>query len=107
MSTSTATPISSELNQESVDRFRFSDYFGPTVVFGFFIAVWYLLANVILPQQKRFLLPSPHRVLTEGFFVWHSGTRRGLYPILMSLWDSAKIALYLYSGSVKTTFLPV
>jgi len=93
MSTSTATPISSELNQESVDRFRFSDYFGPAVVFGFFIAVWYLLANVILPQQKRFLLPSPHRVLTEGFFVWHSGTRRGLYPILMSLWDSAKIAL--------------
>jgi len=93
MSTSTATPSSSELNQESVDRFRFSDYFGPAVVFGFFIAVWYLLANVILPQQKRFLLPSPHRVLTEGFFVWHSGTRRGLYPILMSLWDSAKIAL--------------
>jgi len=93
MSTSTATPISSELNLESVDRFRFSDYFGPAVVFGFFIAVWYLLANVILPQQKRFLLPSPHRVLTEGFFVWHSGTRRGLYPILMSLWDSAKIAL--------------
>jgi len=93
MSTTTETPISSELNQESVDRFRFSDYFGPTVVFGFFIAVWYLLANVILPQQKRFLLPSPHRVLTEGFFVWHSGTRRGLYPILMSLWDSAKIAL--------------
>jgi len=93
MSISTATPISSELNQESVDRFRFSDYFGPAVVFGFFIAVWYLLANVILPQQKRFLLPSPHRVLTEGFFVWHSGTRRGLYPILMSLWDSAKIAL--------------
>ena len=93
MSTSTETPISSELNQESVDRFRFSDYFGPAVVFGFFIAVWYLLANVILPQQKRFLLPSPHRVLTEGFFVWHSGTRRGLYPIFMSLWDSAKIAL--------------
>ena len=93
MSTSTETPISSELNQESVDRFRFSDYFGPAVVFGFFIAVWYLLANVILPQQKRFLLPSPHSVLTEGFFVWHSGTRRGLYPILMSLWDSAKIAL--------------
>lgn len=93
MSTSSETPISSELNQESVDRFRFSDYFGPAVVFGFFIAVWYLLANVILPQQKRFLLPSPHRVLTEGFFVWHSGTRRGLYPILMSLWDSAKIAL--------------
>lgn len=93
MSTSTETPSSSELNQESVDRFRFSDYFGPAVVFGFFIAVWYLLANVILPQQKRFLLPSPHRVLTEGFFVWHSGTRRGLYPILMSLWDSAKIAL--------------
>ncbi|MEI8287757.1 MAG: ABC transporter permease subunit, partial [Actinomycetes bacterium] len=27
------------------------------------------------------------------FFVWRSGERRGLQPILMSLWDSAKIAL--------------
>ena len=93
MSTTTESSTSSDLNNESTDSFRFSDYFGPAVVFGFFIGIWYLLANVVLPEQKRFLLPSPHRVLTEGFFVWHSGTRRGLYPILMSLWDSAKIAL--------------
>jgi NitT/TauT family transport system permease protein len=47
----------------------------------------------VLPEQKRFLLPTPHKVISEGFFVWHSGERRGLQPILMSLWDSAKVAL--------------
>ena len=66
---------------------------GPTVVFGLFIAAWYLLASVVLPSEKRFLLPPPHRVISQGFGVWHSGEERGLYPILMSLWDSAKIAL--------------
>ena len=78
---------------DTKQRVLFSDYFGPAAVFGLFIGVWYLLATVVLPKQKRFLLPAPHRVISEGFMVWHSGERRGLYPILMSLWDSAKIAL--------------
>ena len=75
------------------DKFSFSDYLGPIVVFLVFIGVWYLLSSVVLPEQKRFLLPTPHKVIKEGFFVWQSGERRGLQPILMSLWDSAKVAL--------------
>lgn len=66
---------------------------GPLVVFGLFIGAWYLLSLVVLPVEKRFLLPTPNRVVTEGFGVWHAGDQRGLYPILMSLWDSAKISL--------------
>lgn len=66
---------------------------GPMGVFGGFIGVWYLVAGVVLPPQKRFLLPYPHEVLREGFFVWHTGERRGLQPILLSTWDSAKVAL--------------
>jgi NitT/TauT family transport system permease protein len=93
MSSSVEATATNDNSSETSIRFRFSDYLGPAVVFAVFIGIWYLLSNVVLPKQKRFLLPSPHRVLTEGFFVWHSGTRRGLYPILMSLWDSAKIAL--------------
>jgi len=75
------------------ERFTLTDYAGPAVVFVLFIAVWYLLSQIILPPQKRFLLPTPHKVITDGFFVWRSGDRRGLQPILMSLWDTTKVAL--------------
>lgn len=82
-----------EVVPDKQDKFSFADYIGPIIVFLAFIGLWYLLSSVVLPEQKRFLLPTPHKVATDGFFVWHSGERRGLQPILMSLWDSAKIAL--------------
>ena len=66
---------------------------GPGLVFVAFIGIWYLFSQVILAPQKRFLLPPPHRVVSEGFFVWRTGERRGLQPILLSLWDSTKVAL--------------
>jgi NitT/TauT family transport system permease protein len=75
------------------NRISASDLLGPGIVFALFIALWYLLSKVILPKQKRFLLPTPNKVITQGFMVWHSGDRRGLQPILVSLWDSAKVAL--------------
>jgi NitT/TauT family transport system permease protein len=75
------------------ERFTLTDYAGPAVVFVLFIAVWYLLSQIILPPEKRFLLPTPHNVIADGFFVWRSGERRGLQPILMSLWDTTKVAL--------------
>ena len=75
------------------DKFSVSDYIGPAIVFMAFIGIWYLFSTVVLPEQKRFLLPTPHKVISEGFLVWRSGERRGLQPILLSLWDSAKIAL--------------
>ncbi len=56
-------------------------------------AVWYLLSTRLLPPQKRFLLPTPHRVVQEGFLTWSAGEQRGLKPILRSLWDSIKIAV--------------
>lgn len=87
-----ANPVE-EVIPDKADRFSFVDYIGPTIVFLAFIGLWYLLSSVVLPEQKRFLLPTPHKVIQEGFLVWHSGERRGLHPILMSLWDSAKIAL--------------
>ena len=82
-----------DTTQSEKENFRFTDIAGPAVVFAVFIALWYLLSLVILPQEKRFLLPTPHRVVSEGFFVWSAGQQRGLKPILLSLWDSAKIAM--------------
>ena len=87
-----ASPVE-EVITDRRDKASVSDYIGPIVVFVIFIGVWYLMSTVVLPVQKRFLLPTPHRVIKEGFFVWHSGDSRGLKPILMSLWDSAKVAL--------------
>lgn len=82
-----------EIIHDQKDGFKISDYIGPAITFGLFIGVWYLISGVVLPDQKRFLLPTPHEVVNEGFLVWRTGERRGLQPILVSLWDSAKIAL--------------
>ena len=82
-----------EIIPETKDGFKISDYIGPFITFALFIGVWYLISTVVLPEQKRFLLPTPHKVIDDGFLVWRTGNRRGLQPILISLWDSAKIAL--------------
>jgi len=91
--TDTTTAPIEEVIPDKQDKFSLTDYIGPAVVFMVFVGIWYLFSTVVLPEQKRFLLPTPHKVISEGFFVWRSGERRGLQPILMSLWDSAKIAL--------------
>ena len=90
--TPTAAPIE-EVLPEQRQKFSLKDYVGPVIVFGVFIGLWYLLSLVILPPEKRFMLPTPNKVITEGFFVWKTGESRGLQPILLSLWDSAKVAL--------------
>lgn len=82
-----------EVIPDQRQRFSLKDYLGPVIVFGLFIGLWYLLSLVILPPEKRFMLPTPNKVITEGFLVWKTGESRGLQPILMSLWDSAKVAL--------------
>lgn len=79
--------------RDETDRNLISDFAGPIIVFILFIGAWYLLSTKVLPPQKRFLLPTPHRVVNEGFFTWSAGTQRGLKPILLSLWDSMKIAM--------------
>lgn len=79
--------------RENSERNLVSDFAGPIVVFALFIGVWYLLSTKLLPPQKRFLLPTPHRVVEEGFLTWSAGEQRGLKPILRSLWDSVKIAV--------------
>lgn len=79
--------------RDETDRNLVSDFAGPIIVFVVFIGFWYLLSTKLLPEQKRFLLPTPHKVVKEGFLTWSAGSQRGLKPILMSLWDSMKIAM--------------
>ena len=86
-------PVVDEIIPDQKQRISLADYSGPVIVFGLFIGFWYLLSGVLLPPQKRFLLPTPHEVINEGFLVWRTGESRGFQPILLSLWDSAKVAL--------------
>jgi NitT/TauT family transport system permease protein len=89
----TANTVVDEVIPDQRQRSSIKDYLGPVIVFGLFIGAWYLLSLVILPPEKRFMLPTPNKVITEGFLVWKTGESRGLQPILLSLWDSAKVAL--------------
>ncbi len=104
-----SAPPSSRIDdapRETKDRNLFSDFAGPVVVLILLIGIWYLLSTKLLPPQKRFLLPTPHRVVNEGFLTWSAGTQRGLKPILMSLWDSIKIAVSgLFITIIIGTFL--
>ena len=85
--------IVDEVIPDQKQRFSIADYSGPAIVFALFIGSWYLLSGVILPPHKQFLLPTPHEVIKEGFLVWRTGEDRGLEPIMLSVWDSAKVAL--------------
>lgn len=91
--TTSPSTVVDEVIPDQKQRIAIRDYAGPVVVFAAFIGLWYFVAEIVLAPQKRFLLPVPHKVISEGFMVWHSGSDRGLQPILRSLWDSAKIAL--------------
>ena len=88
-----SSPVIDEVIPDQRERRSLTDYSGPVIVFALFIGFWYLLSTTLLPPQKRFLLPTPHEVVNEGFLVWRTGESRGLQPILLSLWDSAKVAL--------------
>jgi len=59
----------------------------PVLVFLLVMGLWYLLTYVVLDPTRRWLLPPPHQILTEGFFV--SST---LTQIIGGLWQSTKIA---------------
>lgn len=44
-----------------------SAWLGPGVTFLLFLGVWYLVSEVMLDQDLRFLLPPPHEVVRESF----------------------------------------
>lgn len=60
----------------------------PVLVFLVFIGLWYLVTYFVLSPDRRWLLPPPHQVVTEGFFVGST-----LVEILQGLWQSTKVAL--------------
>ncbi|MEE3851827.1 ABC transporter permease [Gordonia sp. LSe1-13] len=41
---------------------------GPLIVLLLVIGVWYLVSYAILDPDRRFLMPPPHKVITDGLF---------------------------------------
>lgn len=61
---------------------------GPFAVFGVFVGLWYLVSYVVMSEQRRFLVPPPHRVIDQSFL---NTTNFG--RMLESLWLTTQVAL--------------
>ena len=59
---------------------------GPLATTAAFVGLWYFMSTTGLPPAKRFLLPEPHRVFSEGLF---DGT--SFHPIVQALWLSTQV----------------
>ncbi|MFL6129476.1 MAG: ABC transporter permease [Mycobacteriales bacterium] len=49
-------------------RLPVSAWLGPIATFLCFLGLWYLVSEVLLAEDQRFLLPPPHEVVRESFF---------------------------------------
>ncbi len=60
---------------------------GPIGVFFAFLGAWYG-GRLLLPMNKRFVLPPPHEIITQGF-----GNRRIRSAIVKATWLDIKVAV--------------
>ncbi|MBL7500976.1 ABC transporter permease subunit [Frankia sp. CNm7] len=60
----------------------------PAAVFAAVVGIWYAVTYWALAPRRRFLLPPPHQVVSEGFL-----DQRTLADILTALWGTTKVAL--------------
>jgi NitT/TauT family transport system permease protein len=84
-SPATAAPATSPAAPRASDR---ATWLRPVLVFLAVIGAWYLASYVVLDEARRFLLPPPHAIFTEGFF-----QPQVLAEILESLGRTAFVAL--------------
>ncbi len=59
----------------------------PLAVLAVVVAVWYLVSYVFLDESRRFLMPPPDQVVTEGLFGPNAG------EMWQTLWQTTKIAM--------------
>ena len=90
MSTTLDEPVT--VGEPRAERGRVNDTLRvvgpPVVVFFVVIGLWYLVTYVLLDEGRRWLLPPPHEVVTEGFLVAAT-----VGDILNGLWQSTQVAL--------------
>ncbi|WP_417289019.1 ABC transporter permease [Corynebacterium variabile] len=59
----------------------------PLAVLAVVVAVWYMVSYVFLDESRRFLMPPPDQVVTEGLFGPNAG------EMWQALWQTTKIAM--------------
>lgn len=67
----------------------------PFIVFLLAMGLWNFVTYVVLSTPRRFLLPPPQQILTQGIFKWHH-----LEPILAALSLTARAAAIGFAISV-------
>ncbi|SBW17070.1 ABC transporter [Candidatus Protofrankia californiensis] len=60
----------------------------PLAVLAAVVGVWYAVSYLALAPRRRFLLPPPHEVVTDGFGDWST-----FHEILTGLGETAQVAL--------------
>ncbi|AWT25132.1 Riboflavin transport system permease protein RibX [Corynebacterium provencense] len=58
----------------------------PLAVLAVIVGIWYLVSYVLLDESRRFLMPPPHQVVTEGLFGPNAG------EMWEALWQTTRIA---------------
>lgn len=71
---------------------NYLNWLAPLITFFAIIGVWYCISYLRMDEvRRRTALPPPHKVVSDGFLTWHE--RRGIRPILESLFVTAQVAL--------------
>lgn len=65
---------------------RWETVWPPALLGLVLLGVWYFVTYVVLDEQRRFLLPAPHEVISDGFL---GEDRRGT-PTIELLWNGLK-----------------
>jgi NitT/TauT family transport system permease protein len=68
-------------------RLQLRSWLPPLLVFLALIALWYAITYGLLDEQRRFLLPPPHQVITDALFDWTT-----LERMLVALGRTARVA---------------
>ena len=61
---------------------------GPILVLAVVVGVWYLVSDVVLDSSRRFLLPTPDKIISTAFFKWTN-----LHLLLDALWVTVKVSI--------------
>ncbi len=72
----------------------------PAALAAVVVGIWYLISYVVLAPRRRFLLPPPHEVVTQGF-----GDSARMSEIGHAVWATAQVSLVglLISAAIGVT----
>lgn len=73
--------------RRSVPTIPFSGLLLPLAVFGLVIAAWYAVSYLLLDESRRFLMPPPHEVISDGLL----GPAAG--EMWQGLWQTTVVSL--------------